>query len=160
MLSLIVAMDEKRVIGFENKMPWHLPNDLKYFKRQTEGSTVIMGRKTFESIGKPLPNRQNVIMTRNKNYEQNGCKVIHKWEDIDHLRNEEESFIIGGAELFKHAIDIVDRMYITIIHNTFDGDTYFPDFDENEWKLVEEIDGETDDKNIYDHTFLIYERVE
>ncbi|GAA0459272.1 dihydrofolate reductase [Alkalibacillus silvisoli] len=157
-LSLIVAMDENQVIGYNNDMPWHLPNDLKYFKKVTTGSPVVMGRKTFESIGRPLPNRSNIIMTRNKNYTQSACTVIHDWDDLNEVINEEQAFIIGGSELFSKALEQVDYMYITRIHEEFKGDTYFPNVDWSKWKLVEERRGELDEKNEHEHTFKVYKR--
>ncbi|WP_017187152.1 dihydrofolate reductase [Alkalibacillus haloalkaliphilus] len=159
-LSLIVAMDDNQVIGLNNDMPWHLPNDLKYFKKVTSDSTIVMGRKTFESIGRPLPNRHNIIMTRNDQYTQEGCSVVRNWEELPPLvEGEEEVFIIGGSELFKDALNQVDYMYITKIHETFDGDTYFPTINWDDWTLVSEQLGELDEKNKHEHTFLIYRRV-
>ncbi|MDV2580781.1 dihydrofolate reductase [Alkalibacillus haloalkaliphilus] len=159
-LSLIVAMDDNQVIGLNNDMPWHLPNDLKYFKTVTSGSPIVMGRKTFESIGRPLPNRHNIIMTRNEQYTQEGCSVVHHWEELPPLvKGEEEVFIIGGSELFKDALNQVDFMYITKIHDSFDGDTYFPTINWDDWTLVSEQLGELDEKNKHDHAFLVYHRV-
>ncbi|MDQ0350809.1 dihydrofolate reductase [Alkalibacillus filiformis] len=158
-LSLIVAMDDNQVIGLNNDMPWHLPNDLKYFKKVTSGSPIVMGRKTFESIGRPLPNRHNIIMTRNEQYTQESCSIVHQWEDLSPLVDgEEEVFIIGGSELFKDALEQVDYMYITRIHETFDGDTYFPTINWDDWELVSEQSGELDEKNKHEHTFLVYRR--
>ena len=159
MFSLIVAYDENRVIGFENGMPWHLPNDLKYFKSITTGKPIVMGRKAFESIGRPLPNRENIILTRDPNYEQEGCTIIHSLDELDRWKDEEEVVIIGGAKIFEDTIQLVERMYITKIFDSFQGDTYFPSIDWNEWKEVSSQKGITDEKNKHEHVFYIFERV-
>lgn len=127
MLSFIVAMDENNVIGKDNDLPWYLPNDLKYFKKMTSGHTIIMGRKTFESIGRPLPNRKNIVLTRDQQYKAEGCTVIHSVDELESYLHEDEVFLIGGAELFKTTLPKADRLYITRIHATFDGDTFFRD---------------------------------
>ncbi len=151
-------MDENNVIGKDNDLPWYLPNDLKYFKKVTTGHTIAMGRKTYESIGRPLPNRQNIVLTRDLSYNAEGCTVIHSIDELKPYLNDDEVFLIGGAELFKMALPIADRLYITRIHDTFDGDTYFPSIDFSEWKVVEELKGETDERNPYEHTYYVYER--
>ncbi|AZU63055.1 dihydrofolate reductase [Neobacillus mesonae] len=160
MISFIVAMDENRVIGINNQLPWHLPEDLKFFKRTTMGHSIAMGRKTHESIGRPLPGRENLIITRQKGYQAEGCTVFDSMEGfIRYCREQdEEIFVIGGAEIFKETFAFVDRLYITLIHHQFDGDTYFPEFDETKWKLVSSEQGIKDDKNPYDYEFLIYDR--
>lgn len=154
-------MDKNRVIGYKNDMPWHLPRDLQHFKETTTGHTLIMGRKTFESIGRPLPNRRNVVITRQdlKLPEEveviRGLEVVHQWNKKS---PEEEFFIIGGGELYKQMLPSVERMYITKIAESFPGDTYFPCFTEDEWELVAEEKGKKDEKNPYDHSFLQYNR--
>ncbi|WP_428912595.1 dihydrofolate reductase [Niallia sp. Krafla_26] len=160
MISFIVAMDKNRVIGKENQLPWHLPEDLKFFKRVTMGHPIIMGRKTHESIGKPLPGRENIIVTRNKDYKSEGCTVIHSLEDLRQFANQknEEVFVIGGAQLFIETFPIADRLYITEIHHEFDGDTFFPEFNESNWTLVSKEQGVKDEKNPYDYFYTIYER--
>ncbi|ANB58242.1 dihydrofolate reductase [Anoxybacillus sp. B7M1] len=161
MISLIVAMDHHRVIGKDNQLPWHLPADLAYFKRVTMGHPIIMGRKTFESIGRPLPGRENIIITRNHSFRPEGCTVIHSVADIQKIaaeRENEEIFIIGGAELFRATLPLADRLYITKIAGQFAGDTFFPSFDEREWCLVSSQQGQKDEKNRYDFAFLVYER--
>lgn len=160
MISFIVAMDENRVIGYKNDMPWHLPNDLQRFKKITTGHTIIMGRKTYESIGRPLPNRTNVILSRDKQYKQSGCKVIHSIEDIaPYAESEEEVFVIGGETLFEQTFSLVQKMYITIIHHSFpEGDTFFPSYSEEDWEVVSEEKGKVDAKNKYPHTFYILKR--
>lgn len=158
MLSFIVAMDENGVIGKDNDLPWYLPNDLKYFKEVTSGHNIIMGRKTFESIGRPLPNRKNIILTRDESYQADGCVVVHSMKELEPYLQEDEVFLIGGAELFNIALPRADRLYITRIHDTFEGDTYFPNIDLTKWELIEQTPGKTDERNLHDHTFLIYER--
>ncbi|WP_188205976.1 dihydrofolate reductase [Alkalibacillus aidingensis] len=159
MYSLIVAMDENQAIGYNKGMPWHLPNDLKYFKEVTQGHPIVMGRKTFESIGRPLPKRHNIIMTRDPQYQQEGCTIIHSWDQLKEVvTDENEVFIIGGSELFQIAMPHVSRMYLTVIHEQFPADTYFPEVDFSEWNLVKKIRGERDEKNVYGHTFYVYDR--
>jgi dihydrofolate reductase len=159
MISFIVAMDKNRVIGNKNRLPWHLPADLQYFKRVTMGHPVIMGRKTYESIGRPLPGRENIILTRDENYTVDGCTVLHSVSDIKELekQNNDELFVIGGAEIFKETFTIANRLYITMIEEEFEGDTYFPNFDKNEWVLVSKEKGPRDEKNPYNYYFLVYE---
>ncbi|WP_183255434.1 type 3 dihydrofolate reductase [Anoxybacteroides tepidamans] len=160
MISLIVAMDRNRVIGKDNKLPWHLPADLAYFKRVTMGHPIIMGRKTFESIGRPLPGRENIVVTRNRSFQPEGCTVIHSIDDIQKIAAErdEEVFVIGGAELFQASLPFAGRLYITKIDASFPGDTFFPPFHEEDWCLVSSEKGPKDEKNPYDYVFLLYER--
>lgn len=161
MISLLVAMDQNRLIGRNNQLPWHLPEDLRYFKKTTMGHTIVMGRKTFESIGKPLPGRENMVMSRNRNFQPEGCVVIHSWEPVmeRNSRNpDQEIFVIGGQRLFEQAIAFADRMYITEIDEQFEGDTFFPAFDPSEWQLISKTKGKKDDQNPYDYSFCVYER--
>ncbi|MFE4115797.1 dihydrofolate reductase [Priestia sp. YIM B13448] len=162
MISFIFAMDKNRLIGKGNSLPWHLPADLKFFKQVTSGHPVVMGRKTHESIGKPLPGRENIILTRNISYDSEGCTVLNSISDIEDMakKEKEEVFIIGGAEIYKLAFPIADRLYITTIDEEFEGDTYFPEFNESEWRLVSREKGLKDEKNPYDYYFTIYERNE
>ncbi|WP_330948969.1 dihydrofolate reductase [Virgibacillus sp. MG-45] len=163
MLSLLVAMDRERVIGANNDLPWHLPRDLKFFKEKTTGNTIIMGRNTFESIGKALPNRRNVVLTRNKQaIFPEDIEVIH---DIDTIlkwnaeKPEAEYFIIGGGKLFEQMLAYADRMYITMIDETFAGDTYFPEFSTADWKITSKVKGERNERNPYDYYFVQYDRI-
>lgn len=160
MISFIWAMDENRVIGKNNQLPWHLPEDLKFFKKVTIGHPVAMGRKTHESIGRLLPGRENIIITRNKEFICDGCTVIYSIDEfISYCQGkEEEVFVIGGAEIFKELIPVVDRLYVTKIYDHFDGDTYFPEFSLEDFKLVLQEKGIRDEKNPYDYEFLIYHR--
>lgn len=159
MISMIAAMAKNNVIGIKGDMPWHLPNDLKYFKRITTGHPVLMGRKTFESIGKPLPNRRNLVLTRNEDFQPKGVEVLHSMADVRPLmEKEEEFFVIGGANLYEQLIPLADRLYITYIHEEFEGDTFFPEIDKGSWKQVSSEIGEVDEKNKYPHTFVVYEK--
>jgi dihydrofolate reductase len=160
MISLIWAMDENRVIGYHNQLPWRLPADLKFFKRVTMGHPIMMGRKTFESIGKPLPGRENIIITRDETYQPDGCTVMNSIEEfMAYAKQKElEVFVIGGAEIFKEIFPAADRLYLTMIHHQFEGDTYFPVFDIDKWELQTREVGPKDEKNPYDYEFLIYKR--
>ena len=130
MISLIVAHDKNHVIGYENKMPWHLPGDLQYFKEMTMGKPIIMGRKTFESIGRPLPGRRNIVITRNKNYSAEGIEIVGSLDEALELAGDvPEIMIIGGAQIFEQALEIADKLYVTLIHHEFKGDTYFPQYE-------------------------------
>ena len=160
-LSLLVAADEGNVIGKDNALPWHLPNDLKYFKNKTWGMPIVMGRKTFESIGKPLPGRKNIVLTRNNNWQADGVAVVHSIEAAISLAAEndvKEIFLIGGAELFNSTIKDADRLYLTRIHHRFEGDVYFPEIEENNWQLLKETHCPADEKNAYGHSFQVWER--
>ncbi len=162
MLSLIVAADESNVIGKENKLPWFLPNDLKYFKNQTWGMPVVMGRKTFESLGKPLPGRKSIVITRSTSWQYPGVEVVNSVNDAIEKAKEQdvlEVFIIGGAEIFQSAFAAAGRIYLTRIHHHFDGDVFFPEMDQNDWNLIQSKFCSADDKNAYAHTFQVWERV-
>ncbi|HWK21395.1 MAG TPA: type 3 dihydrofolate reductase [Ureibacillus sp.] len=157
MISLIVAHDNNRVIGYENKMPWHLPGELQYFKEQTMGKPMIMGRKTFDSIGRPLPGRKNIIITRNENFQVDGVEVARSLEEALKLAGDvEEVMIIGGEQIFKMALPITDRLYITHIEHDFNGDTYFPPYGD-EWKLISKSEP-VEAPDGYSYTYCIYER--
>ncbi|WP_099351586.1 dihydrofolate reductase [Fredinandcohnia onubensis] len=161
MISLLVAMDKNQLIGKDNDLPWRLPADLAYFKRVTMGHPIIMGRKTYDSIGRPLPGRENIIVTRDTSYKAEGCKVIHSIEEIVKMnqQTDQELFVIGGAEIFKEILPYSDRLYITEINEGFDGDTYFPAFDKAKWKVISKEQGIKNEKNPYDYTFLVYEKI-
>lgn len=161
MISLLVAMGKNHVIGFENDMPWHLPGDLKYFKEKTTGQTIIMGRKTFDSIGKILPNRRNVVLTRQETDFPDGIEVIQNIDLIYQWNQEnpnDEFFVIGGGNLYEQVLPYADRMYITEIDESFHGDTYFPAFQSHEWELTSKVKGKKNEKNPYDYYFLQYDR--
>ncbi|BDG47414.1 MULTISPECIES: dihydrofolate reductase [Parageobacillus] len=160
MISHIFAMDQNRVIGKDNRLPWHLPADLAYFKKVTMGHAIMMGRKTFESIGRPLPGRENVVVTRNRSFRAEGCTVLHSLEEVRQFaaNRDDEVFVIGGAELFQATLPVADRLYITKIEASFPGDTFYPAFDESQWQLVSYTKGIKDEKNPYDYAFMVYER--
>jgi dihydrofolate reductase len=135
-VSIIVAIGENNAIGKNNQLLWHMPNDLKHFKDVTSGRTIIMGRKTFDSVGKPLPKRRNIVVTR-QDITIPGCEVVKSIEDgLALCKGEDEVFIGGGAEIYKLAMHLTDRIYLTIIHKSFDADTFFPEIDRKEWKEV------------------------
>lgn len=162
LLSFIVAAAENNVMGKDNQLPWHLPADLKYFKNRTWGMPIVMGRKTFESLGKLLPGRKNIVVTRNQNWQRPGAIVVHAVPDaiaIAKADNVKELFIIGGAELFKSCMDMAHRIYLTRIYHTFEGDVYFPEINTNEWQLVKNIECKKDEKNHYDYAFQTWERI-
>ncbi|WP_186577750.1 dihydrofolate reductase [Aquibacillus kalidii] len=161
MISLLLAMDQNRVIGYKNDLPWKLPNDLKFFKELTTSNVIIMGRKTFDSMGRPLPNRRNVIMTRDTSYKQPGCDVIHSIDTIiewEKQNPEIEYFVIGGGNIFNQVLPYANRMYITLIEEAFPGDTFFPEFEEEEWNITKKEKGQKDEKNPYDYYFIQYDR--
>lgn len=162
MISLLVAMDRNHVIGYENDMPWHLPRDLKHFKEKTTGQTIIMGRKTFDSIGKALPNRKNIVLTRQKDYTEKDVEVIYHLDQIYEIAKAnpvEELFIIGGGNLYQQVLPHADRMYITQIDDSFNGDTHFPSFSKADWSLTKKTKGVKDSKNPYNYYFLQYDRI-
>ncbi|WLR52951.1 dihydrofolate reductase [Bacillus tianshenii] len=162
MISFLVAMDKNRVIGKGNDLPWRLPEDLKYFKRVTMGRAIVMGRKTYESIGKPLPGRENIVITRNKDFQVEGVTVFHSVEEAvkEAKSRDEEVFFIGGGNIFEQTLKGADKLYITKIEESFDGDTFFPEIDPEEWKLVSQEKGLHDEKNPYEYYFQVYERNE
>ncbi|WP_323701423.1 dihydrofolate reductase [Staphylococcus cohnii] len=151
-LSILVAHDQQRVIGVNNQLPWHLPNDLKHVKKLSTGNTLVMGRATFDSIGKPLPNRKNVVLTRNTSFAHDDVEVIHSIDEIYNLSG--HVFIFGGQTLFEAMIDKVDDMYITVIEDKFNGDTFFPPYTFKDWEVESSIPGKLDEKNTIPHTFL------
>lgn len=160
-LSAIVAMAEDGLIGKNNQLPWHLPADLQHFKSITTGHPILMGRKTYESIGRPLPNRMNIILTRSPSFAAPGCVVVTSIEDALRyaaLQHKQEIFIIGGADLYKQLLPRIQRIYLTQVHHHFSGDVYFPVLNKNEWKEIECIHHAADEKNAYDYSFLILER--
>lgn len=155
-IALIAAMDKNRVIGYQNKLPWHLPADLKHFKELTLGKPILMGRKTFESIGKPLPNRQNIVLTNDTEFSAPGCQVIHDLEAVLELP---ELMVIGGAHLFLQLLPNASLLYLTFIDYDFKGDVFFPEFNKDEWQKVAEESHLADEKNPYAYKFITYERI-
>ncbi len=157
-VSIIVAISENHAIGKNNQLLWHLPRDLKHFKDTTSGHTIIMGRKTFDSVGKPLPNRRNIVVTRQA-ITISGCEVVNSVEAaLDLCKGEDEVFIGGGAEIYKLAMHLTGRIYLTIVHQHFDGDTFFPELDMTIWKEVSREYHDADIKNPIPHSFITLER--
>jgi dihydrofolate reductase len=158
-INLIVAIDKKNGIGKDNLLPWHLPADLKHFKTITTGHPVIMGRKTFDSIGKALPNRRNIVISRQSELLIAGAEVCNSLKNaIELCANEEDVFIIGGAQIFEQAISIADILYLTIIHEDFNADVFFPEIKLNEWIEEENKLHEPDEKNLYSYSFIKYKK--
>jgi dihydrofolate reductase len=156
MIAIVVAMSENRVIGRDNSLPWHLPADLKHFKSLTMGHPIIMGRKTFESIGKPLGGRTNIIVTRQEDYPAEGCLIAHsiapaleKAKEID-----EQVFVIGGAEVFKGSMPLVDTLFLTYVHAEVEGDVYFPELNPQEWEEADRERHEADEKHAFGYSFV------
>lgn len=161
LISFVVAADEGNVIGNNNQLPWHLPNDLKYFKNLTWGMPVLMGRKTFDSIGKPLPGRQNIVITRSHQWQHEGVQVVHSVAEALALAAEadvQEVFVIGGAEIFQTAYPYAGRLYLTRVHHHFEGDVVLPSMAAGEWRLQKQTACAADEKNAYAHTFQVWER--
>lgn len=160
MITLVVAISENRVIGRDNQLIWHLPNDLKHFKAITTGHPIIMGRKTFDSMGRALPNRTNIVITRNKNWSAENVTTTHSLDKAIVIAQEidEEIFIIGGGAIFNMSMDKADVIELTIIHHEFEGDVFFPEIDENIWQEVSREFHEKDEKNDYDYSFIRLER--
>jgi len=156
---MIAAMGRDRVIGLNNKMPWHLPADLQWFKKTTLGSPVIMGRKTYDSIGRPLPGRLNIILSRNKKLEIEGCTVVNSLEAaLLAAEGAKEVFITGGAHLYEKFLGDAARLYLTLIDADFEGDTYFPEYTQYEWHEIERLENAADENNPYPFSFVTLER--
>ena len=161
-VSAIVATAKNNVIGAKNDIPWYLPADLKYFKKVTINHHIIMGRKCFDSIGKPLPKRHNIIVTRDLFYIASNCIVVHSLEDALSLaeqNEEEEVFIIGGGQIYAQSIQYWDRLYLTEVDLEIEGDVHFPEVNFAEWELVSSDPHQADEKNEHDYTFLVYDRI-
>jgi dihydrofolate reductase len=156
MIAIVVAIAENNVIGKDNQLIWHLPADLRHFKQKTMGHPMIMGRKTFESIGKPLPGRTTIIVTRQEDYQAEGCIIVNSVEAAIAKGKEldsEQVSIVGGAEIYKQALPFIDTLYLTQVHHTFEGDTFFPELNQEEWQEVSAEQYEPDEKNKYAYTF-------
>lgn len=161
-ISIIVAAAENNTIGRDNWMPWRLSDDLKRFKSLTMGRTVIMGRKTGESLKKPLPGRTNIIITRNPDFRMEGFKIVNSLEEaltLARQMNETEAFVIGGGEIYRQAWNKADTLYLTRVHTEIDGDTHIPTVDAENWREIEHSNHTADDKNEYDYSFITYTRL-
>lgn len=164
-LALMAAKSRNNVIGRNNKLPWYLPNDLKYFKRVTFGKPVIMGRKTWDSLGKPLPGRANIVITRQADFQAEGAKVVptleaarEMAENVALIDGQDEAVVMGGAEIYALALPQVDRLYLTEVHAQVEGDTFFPEYDTSQWQEVGRDDFTAEGPNPYDYSFVVYER--
>jgi len=158
-LSIIVAMTRNRVIGKDNDMPWHLPAELRHFKRVTMGKPIVMGRRTFDSIGRVLPGRKNIVITRDPHFSFSGVTIVHSFDAaVRAADGAEELMIIGGANLYRQTLDRVDRLYITLIHVELEGDTYFSELDDEQWIQTEKVRRQADENNAFPMTFLVLER--
>jgi len=159
-LSLVVAMDENRVIGIDEGLPWHLSSDLKYFRDITMGKPIVMGRKTHESIGRPLPGRRNIVVTRNGVFEAPGCDVVTSLEAALKLVDDvPEVMMVGGASLYLDTLPLADHIYMTEVHAEVQGDTWFPEIDPEQWIELSRTAFSADENNEYDYSFVVYERV-
>ena len=159
MISLIAAIGKNNELGKGNTLLWHMPADMKYFRETTKGHTVIMGRKTFESIGRPLPNRKNIVITRDKNYGKGGVEIVHSLEEALKKIGSEEAFIIGGAEIYKQAMDVADKLYITHVDaEDKDADAFFSEIIPILWNETSHIEHKKDSENPFNYTFSVYEK--
>jgi dihydrofolate reductase len=161
MITIIAAIAKNNALGKNNDLIWHLPADLKRFKKVTTGHHILMGRNTFESIGRPLPNRTTIIITKNENYVQEGCLIANSVEQAIEMAHEDDQiFIIGGAQVYEYAMkhDFADALDITLVHHEFDADVYFPEIDPSIWKRVEREDFIADEKNKFDYSFIRYKK--
>lgn len=159
-LTAVVAIDESRVIGLENKLPWNMPADLQHFKKVTLGKPILMGRKTYESIGRPLPKRRNIIITRDKNFVADGCEIFASPDAaLSALQDCPEVMLIGGAQLFSQLLPKLTNLELTIIHHKFTGDTYFPEIDFTQWQEITRETHSADAENPYPYTFFSYQKV-
>jgi len=159
-LAIIVATDQQGLIGKENDLPWDLSADLQYFRRVTMGKPLIMGRNTHESIGRLLPGRQNIIVTKNQDYKVDGCMVVHSTKEaFQACGNAEEVMVMGGASLYEQLLPEADKLYLTLVDASLEGDTWFPDWNKADWREISREDHLQDDKNDYPYSFIVYERL-
>ncbi|MHB1106005.1 MAG: dihydrofolate reductase [Lutibacter sp.] len=161
MVTIMAAIAANNALGKDNQLIWHLPADLKRFKKTTLNHAVIMGRKTYESLGKPLPNRTNILITRDKNYKAEGCVVVNSLKKALKIAEEvdENPFILGGAEIYKQAMPFTDKLDITFVHHQFDADVFFPEIDKTIWKETSRENFKADENNKYDYSFVTFERI-
>ncbi|MBZ9629236.1 dihydrofolate reductase [Salegentibacter sp. LM13S] len=159
MITMIAAAAENNALGKDQDLVWHLPDDFKRFKKLTSGHHIIMGRKTFETFPKPLPNRTHIVITRKDNYLKKDATVVSSLEKaLEFVKKDEQPFIIGGGEIYKLGMDVADKIELTRVHDTFDADTFFPEIDEEKWKLIAEEFHPKDEKHNYAFTYLTYVR--
>ena len=159
MVIIIAAIASNNALGKDNQLIWHLPADLKRFKSTTLGQTVVMGRKTFESLGKALPNRNNIVITRNKDFRAGDVTVVHSLEQaLEFSKDKEKIYILGGAEIYSQALPFADLLDLTLVHTDVEADTFFPVIDQSIWKEIKREDHKKDDKNAYDYSFVTYKK--
>lgn len=159
-ISMVVAAAENNAIGKDNKLLWHLPLDLKFFKSITMGCPIVMGRSTFESVGKPLPGRRNIVMTRSKGLSFQGCEMVHSVEETLHLlQSEPQVMIVGGAEIYRLFMPIAERIYLTRVHTSPEADTFFEEFDKEQWHKVSSEAHPADERHLYAYTFEVWDRL-
>jgi len=160
-ISIIAAMGKHREIGYQNELLWRLPNDMKFFRATTMGKPILVGRKTFESFGgKPLPGRKNIVITKDNKYEREGAIIVHNIDDaLTAAKPAEEVMIIGGASFYQQLLPLADRLYLTYVDGDFTADSWFPEFDETQWQVTKRETHKADEKNPYEHEFVIYDRL-
>jgi dihydrofolate reductase len=159
-IILVAAASENNVLGKDNDLVWHLPDDFKRFKQMTIGHPIVMGRKTFESFPKPLPNRTHYIITRQKDYEAKDCVVVHSLEEaIDRFKNEPVVFVIGGGQIYQQAIDLGTKIELTRVHTQVEGDAFFPEIEASKWRLVTETFHPKDERHAFDFTYQTFDRI-
>ncbi len=159
-VALIAAVADNGVIGIDNRLPWHLPGDLQWFKRQTLGKPIVMGRRTFQSIGRPLPGRENIVVSRDPDFRATGCQVVGSLDEaLEAASGAPEVMIIGGAELYRQTLPRAQRLYLTRVHANVEGDARFPEVDSSQWREVAREDHGADGRNPYDYSFVILERI-
>ena len=159
-ISAIVAMSKNRVIGRQNQLPWHLPADLRHFKKITLGHPIVMGRNTFTSIGRALPGRRNIVISRNPRFEASGCEVFHSIDGaLQAVSSADEVFIIGGAQLFQECLPKIERIYLTLIHADIAGDTFFPEIDYSRWREMAKENHTPDGENQYSYSFITLQKL-
>ncbi|MFH1714486.1 MAG: dihydrofolate reductase [Candidatus Nealsonbacteria bacterium] len=160
LISIIVAIGKKNVIGINNSLPWDLPADMEHFHKMTKGKPVLMGQRTFESISKPLPGRINAILTLDKNFSYEGCLIFYSIEEaLEGLKEYPEIMICGGVSIYKQFLPLADRMYLTFIDGEFEGDAFFPEIDYSQWKETERIEKKADNQNQYNCAFVTFNRI-
>lgn len=158
-LALIVATDQQGLIGRDNDLPWQLSADLRYFRKVTMGKPIIMGRNTHESIGRALPGRKNIILTKNRKYTAQGCTIVYSIEEaLKECKDAEEAMVMGGASLYQQFLPTADKLYLTLVHASLEGDTWFPEWYSKEWQQISREDHLADTKNEYPYSFIVYER--
>jgi dihydrofolate reductase len=160
MVSIIVAMADNRAIGKDNELLWHLPDDFKHFKAITMAKPILMGRKTYQSIGRPLPGRKNIVVTRDAAFTADGVLVVNSIDAaLDAAKEDAEVMVIGGASFYQQMLPLADRLYVTHVHHRFDADTFFPEIDADQWRLVEQTEHAADERHAFSFSFIEYQKI-